>query len=117
LAARVCPQCSNLVPATCVMALTDGMECPHCHARLSVETGGRTIAIVAGLIAGWLAWQFTQGGTWVLDQVLPEVYAILAFGIVSPLVLMGTANLRLAPIEAAPAPAAAGSHGHAPAHH
>lgn len=103
---------------TLAMAYSDGMECPHCHARLEVETNGRMIAVSAGLVAGWLAWHFTQGSMTVLGQLLPEVYAVLAFGIVSPLVLAGSAVLRLAPVEAPPPPAASGQgHGQAPAHH
>jgi hypothetical protein len=39
-----------------------------------------------------------------LGAVLPTLYAFLAFGIVSPLVLMFTANLRNAPLIAVDAP-------------
>lgn len=117
MAARVCPQCSNLVPATRVMAFSDGMECPHCQARLDVATNGRMIAIVAGLVVGWLAWHFTRGSLGILGGVLPEVYAVIAFGVVAPLVLVGTATLRLAPVEPMPVAAPAGGHGHAAAHH
>jgi hypothetical protein len=63
---------------------------------------------LAGLAAGAVAWQLSSGSAGDLGAVLPTLYAFLAFGIVSPLVLMFTANLRNAP--AIPAPLAA----HAP---
>ena len=111
MAACVCPQCMGKVPATLAMALSDGMECPHCHSQLEVATGSRMVAIWTGLAAGWVVWHFTTNGPSILDQVLPELYSILVFGFVSALVLMFTADLRLAP--AAPV-AAAPAAGHAP---
>jgi hypothetical protein len=56
-----------------------------------------------------------------LGAVLPTLYAFLAFGIVSPLLLMFTANLRNAPAIPVAAPAnAADPHGaasHGGGHH
>jgi hypothetical protein len=53
-----------------------------------------------------------------LGAVLPTLYAFLAFGIVSPLVLMFTANLHNAPAIPAPEPAHAPSAaGHGGGHH
>jgi hypothetical protein len=105
------------VPATCILAFSDGMDCPHCQTCLEVTSASRMPAAFLGLLAGWLAWRVTSNWGGVLGDVLPEVYAILAFGIVSPLVLMFTADLRLAPAAPAVSPAPAGAHGHAPSHH
>ncbi len=58
-----------------------------------------------------------------MGEVLPTLYAFLAFGIVSPLVLMFTANLRNAPAVPTPEPAHAngpaghGAGGHDGEHH
>jgi len=79
------------------MAFSDGMECPHCQTRLQVASGSRMVATVAGLVAAYLAWWFTRDSTNILGFALPVLFAILAFGVVSPLVLAFTAGLRIAP--------------------
>jgi hypothetical protein len=124
VANRMCPQCGKVVPAACVMALSDGMICPHCQARLEVATGSRMLAATAGLIAGWLAWRLTRDSTNILGFALPVLFAILAFGIVSPLVLLLAAGLRLVPaatvfepIAAAPGGHGQSAHGHTGGHH
>jgi hypothetical protein len=91
--------------------------------RLEVAPGSRTISSLAGLAAGAIAWRLSADSTTDLGGVLPTLYAFLAFGIVSPLVLMFTANLRNAPAlpipEPAHAPASAGqgAAGHGGGHH
>ena len=118
LANRACPHCGKTVPAGEVLALSDGMECPHCHTRIEVVSGSRTIAAWVGLAAGWLVWRLTRDVGGPLGDVLPELYAILAFGVVSPIVLAFSSALELAP--AAPtADATAASHGasHDGGHH
>jgi len=119
----MCPQCGNTVPASGVVALSDGMECPHCKARLEVATPSRMIAVTVGLIAAWLVWRLTRDSTNILGFALPVVLSFVAFGIVSPLVLMFAAALRIAP--AAPASELVPAHGghaqsvldHAGGHH
>jgi DNA-directed RNA polymerase subunit RPC12/RpoP len=97
LANRICPHCGKEVPAGEVLALSDGMECPHCHTRIQVVSGSRTIAVWVGLAAGWLVWRLTRDSGGPLGDVLSELYAILAFGIVSPIVLAFSSALELAP--------------------
>jgi hypothetical protein len=70
----MCPQCGKVVPAACVIALSDGMICPHCQARLEVATGSRMLAVTAGLIAGWLAWRLTRDSTNILGFALPRFW-------------------------------------------
>jgi hypothetical protein len=105
------------VPAGIVAAFSDGVDCPHCHARLEVSPITRMLAAWVGLAAGWLAWRVTRGGSGLLGGVLPLFWAVLAFGIVSPLVTIFSGDLRPAPepppIEAAPV----ATHGHGGAHH
>jgi hypothetical protein len=91
------------------------MECPKCDARLEVASGSRTIATLCGLAAGTIAWRLSADSSGDLGAVLPTLYAFLAFGIVSPLVLMFTANLRNAPALPVPLPAHTDDHGAPPA--
>ena len=123
MAVRICPQCGKTVPATRVMALSDAMECPHCQSRLEVSTGSRMIATAVGLGVAWVVWRVTRDSTNILGFALPVLLSVLAFGIVSPLVLMFTASLRnalAAPVYepvAAQAGHAQSVHGHAGGHH
>jgi hypothetical protein len=105
------------VPARCAVSLSNGLDCPHCHARLEVADGSRMLATALGLAVAWLVWHFTSGGPGILDLVLPELYAIIAFGVASALALMFFADLRLAPLVPVIDAAPAASHGHGGAHH
>jgi DNA-directed RNA polymerase subunit RPC12/RpoP len=123
MAVRVCPHCKTEISAPEAAARSNDIVCPKCGTRLEVAPGSRTIATLCGLAAGAIAWWLSSGSTTDLGGVLPTLYAFLAFGIVSPLALMFTANLRNAPVlpvaEPAHAPAAAGhgAGGHAGEHH
>jgi hypothetical protein len=119
VAVRMCPHCATEISAPNSVARSNDMECPKCEARLEVASGSRTISTLCGLAAGMIAWRLSSGLPGDLGGVLPTLYAFLAFGIVSPLVLMFTASLRNAPAVPVPAPAheassgshAGGSHG------
>jgi DNA-directed RNA polymerase subunit RPC12/RpoP len=109
VAVRMCPHCKTEITAPEAAARSNDIECPKCGTRLEVAPGSRTISTLAGLAAGTIAWRLSTGSTSDLGGVLPTLYAFLAFGIVSPLVLMVTANLRNAPAVLAPEPAHASS--------
>src|SRR5271169_2075953 len=119
----MCPHCKTEISAPEAAARSNDIACPKCGTRLEVAPGSRTISSLAGLIAGAIAWRLSSGSTSDLGGVLPTLYAFLAFGIVSPLVLMLTANLRNAPAAPAPEPAHApasaghGTGGHDGGHH
>jgi DNA-directed RNA polymerase subunit RPC12/RpoP len=122
VAIRMCPHCGNTVPAGLAVAFSDGLECPHCQTRLLVTDGSRMIAVAVGLVAAWIAWWLTRASTNILGFALPVLFSFLAFGIVSPLVLMFTATFRIAPgapvFDLVPAHGHASSvHGHAGGHH
>jgi len=123
VAVRVCPHCKTEIPAPEAAARSNDIVCPKCGVRLEVASGSRTISTLAGLVAGALAWRLSADSTTDLGGVLPTLYAFLAFGMVSPLVLMFTANLRNAPAVPAPepahepSPAGNGGGGHGGAHH
>jgi len=97
MAVRVCPHCKTEITASNVAAYSFGVDCPKCDARLEVAPGTRTISSLCGLAAGAIAWRLSINAGGDLGAVLPTLYAFLAFGIVSPLVLMFSANLRNAP--------------------
>ena len=123
MAVRVCPHCKTEISAPEAAARSNDIECPKCGTRLEVAPGSRTISTLCGLAAGAIVWRLSNDSTGELGGVLPTLYAFLAFGIVSLLVLMFTANLRNAPAVAAPEPVHAASapvHGagdHGAAHH
>ena len=123
MAVRICPHCKAEISAPEAAARSNDIECPKCGTRLEVAPGGRTISSLCGLAAGAIAWRLSSGSTSDLGAFLPTLYAFLAFGIVSPLVLMFTANLRNAPAVPAPEPAHApspvghGAGGHGGGHH
>ena len=111
MAVRMCPHCKTEISAPISAARSNDIECPKCEARLEVASGSRAISTLCGLAAGTIAWRLSRDSTSDLGGVLPTLYAFLAFGIVSPLVLMFTANLRNAPALPVPVPVQAGSHG------
>jgi hypothetical protein len=101
MAVRTCPHCGTEIPALMAAARSNGLECPKCGALLEVAPGARTISSFAGLLAGLIAWELSRNSDGILGGVLPTLYAFLAFGVVSPLVLMLAANFRNAPAEPA----------------
>jgi DNA-directed RNA polymerase subunit RPC12/RpoP len=123
MAVRACPHCKTEISAPESAARSNDIVCPKCETRLEVAPGSRTISSICGLAAGAIVWRLSSGSTSDLGGVLPTLYAFLAFGIVSPLVLMFTANLRNAPAVPAPEPAHAASPaghsvgGHGAPHH
>ena len=119
----MCPHCKTEISAPEAAARSNDIECPKCGTRLEVAPGSRTISTLAGLAVGAIVWRLSIGSTSDLEGVLPTLYAFLAFGIVSPLVLVFTANLRNAPAvpvsEPAhtPSPVGHGTGGHSGGHH
>ncbi len=123
MAVRICPHCKTEISAPEAAARSNDIVCPKCGTRLEVAPGSRTISTLAGLVAGAIAWRLSADSTTDLGGTLPTLYAFLAFGVVSPLVLMFTANLRNAPAVPvpepahAPSPAGHGAGDHGGGHH
>lgn len=123
MAVRVCPHCKTEISAPESAARSNDMVCPKCGARLEVVPGSRTISSLCGLAAGAIVWRLSADLPGDLGGVLPTLYAFLAFGIVSPLVLMFSASLQNAPALPAPLPvhdsgsAGHGAGGHDGGHH
>jgi hypothetical protein len=123
VAVRICPHCNTELSVPIVLAYSFGVDCPKCATRLEVSAGPRELSSFCGLVAGAIAWRLSINSGGDLGGVLPTLYAFLAFGIVSPLFLMLTANLQNAPAAPVPEPAhdhGAASHsagGHGGSHH
>jgi hypothetical protein len=122
VAVRRCPNCSASVSASAVLAYSYDLTCPSCGTSLRVSEDGRLLAAWAGAAGGWVAWYICAHGARsgsALGWVLPIVFAILGFGIISPLALLFTAGLEEQP--AAPTMAtsghASGSHHHGGGQH
>ncbi|MGH9746046.1 MAG: hypothetical protein ACRD59_08060 [Candidatus Acidiferrales bacterium] len=116
MAARVCPDCLQMVPAGKVLAYSNDLVCAKCQKPLEISALSRNLAAFAGLIAAivvwWLASKHYAGDSWALAWVLPIVFSYFALSIVSPLVLALLAELQLKSEEAAPI-----HHVEASAHH
>ncbi len=99
MAVRICPLCmTKLSPAE--VAFSDALECPGCHAPLEVSRASHILASTLGLLAGALIWRLTRDAGGMLGWVLPVVYAFLAYSVVSALILMLVADLRIRPAAA-----------------
>lgn len=117
MAARVCPQCMKGISAGIATAFSDGMECPHCQARLEVSSVSRMPAVYIALIAAALVYKLASGASGILAPALAELYAILAYGFVSAIILMFMADLQFAPAALAAPETPPAGHGHGGDHH
>jgi len=106
MAARQCPNCMALVAATKIVAYSNDLVCPGCGRPLAISGFSRNISVFAGLAAGGLVWRTAAehyaSSSAAAGWVLPIVLGYLALSIVSPLVLMVAADLRLGSVEAPP---------------
>jgi hypothetical protein len=121
VAVCICPHCKTAISAADAAAYSNDIECRKCKTRLEVASGSRTISSFCGLLAAAIAWKLSSGSGGDLGAVLPTLYAFLAFGVVSALVVMLTANLSNAPALPAPGPVhetgGHGAAGHGGGHH
>jgi hypothetical protein len=121
VAVRVCPHCKTEISSANTAAYSNDIVCRQCKSRLEVAAGSRTISSICGLAAAAIAWNLSRSTGGDLGAVLPTLYAFLAFGVVSALVLMFTANLANAPALPTPGPVqetrSHGVTGHGAAHH
>jgi hypothetical protein len=106
MAARQCPNCLAIVPATKVVAYSNDFVCPTCGRPLAISGFSRNIAAFAGLAAGAFVWRMSTGhytgDPGAIGWLLPIVFAYLALSVVSPLVLMLAGDLQLKAAEDVP---------------
>lgn len=113
MAARQCPNCLAIVPATNISAYSNTLVCPACGKPLQISAFSRNLAAFIGLAVGALVWRFFTSyyanHPNALGWVLPILFAYLALSVLQLLVLMVSADLRLkdlAELAAAEAPVA-----------
>jgi len=115
MAIRKCPACLTTAPMGVVAAYTNDFVCAGCGQHLEVTEGSRVLSATAGVAAAYFALGFAPPPQSTLGWAVPALFALLAYGCVSALVLMATADLRILPApapqpEAAPTAAAHGHH-------
>lgn len=123
MAARQCPNCLAVLPATKIGAYSNTLSCTGCGRPLEISAFSRNLAAFIGLAVGALVWRvsasFYADHANPLGWVLPILFAYLSLSAIQALVLIAAADLRLKEIIEPPAPAEAhaahGSHGsHSP---
>jgi len=123
VAARTCPYCLKKISSLTIVTHSYDLTCPGCDRPLEISRISRNIASLLGLIAGTIAFYWSAGTSpehQALGWVFPVLYAIIAFGVVSMLVLLTTADLSIKsePHHAEPhAHATAPAGGHGTGHH
>lgn len=114
MAIRKCPACLTTAPMGTAVAYTNDFVCAGCGQHLEVSEASRVLASAAGIAAGYFAMDAAPPVYSTLGWAAPILYALLAYGCVSAIVLMLTADLRLIPAPSQPAmpeaPAAHGGH-------
>jgi len=114
MAIRKCPACLTTAPMGTAVAFTDDFVCAGCGQHLEVSEASRVLASAVGIAAGYFAMSAAPPAYTTLGWAAPILFALLAYGGVSALMLMATADLRLIPAPASPppsdSPAAQGGH-------
>jgi hypothetical protein len=82
-------------PAGAVAAYSDTLSCSRCGKPLAVARPSRMISTTMGLLGAFLAYRLTRDSYGLLNWLLPMTYAVMVWGIVTGLVLMLTADLRV----------------------
>jgi hypothetical protein len=114
MAIRKCPACLTTASMGVVAAQSNDFVCAGCGQHLEVSEASRVLAATAGIAGGYFALGAAPSLHSTLGWAVPVLFALLAYGCISALVLMATADLRLIPgplRQAAPAaPGPTGSH-------
>lgn len=93
---RACPLCFGKVPRTLVLTLGDELACRSCHAPLELSRASRVAGAFGGLFCGFVAAHMVHSvseGDW----ILPMVWAVLAYGVGSALILYFLSDLVVQP--------------------
>jgi len=115
MAIRKCPACLTTAPMGTAVAYTNDFVCAGCGQHLEVSEASRVLASAVGIVAGFFAMSAAPPAYATLGWAAPILIALLAYGCVSALLLMTTADLRLIPAPAPPP--AAESHAVHSGHH
>ena len=94
---RSCPLCFVKLPSMTTLVHSDDLICPSCHTALEVSRPSRVFAAFLGVIAAYLAAETVALATPRTAWLLTVVAALLAYGVVSALVLYLVADLVVQP--------------------
>lgn len=94
---RSCPLCFVKLPHTSILARSDDLICPSCHSALEVSRPSRVFAALLGVIAAYLAAEFAVLAMPKEAWFLAVAAAVLAYGVVSALVLYFVSDLVIQP--------------------
>jgi|SRR5215471_5931871 len=115
MAARQCPNCLAIVPATKIASSSNNIVCPSCGKPLEICGLSRSLSAFIGLAVGALIWQLSAShylnNPNPLGWLLPIVFGYLSLSVIQPLVLMATADLRLKDLAEVQPAEAHSSHG------
>jgi hypothetical protein len=104
MAIRKCPACLTTAPMGAAVATSYDFVCAGCGQHLEVTETSRVLASGAGIVAGYFALRAAPPVYSTLGWAVPVLYALLAYGGLSALILMFTADLRLIPAPTQPSP-------------
>lgn len=94
---RACPFCFVKVPRALVLARSDEVVCPSCHAPLQLSRSSRVLGGVVGVIVAYFAVRLTLHSSADAAWVLPVVAAVLGYGIASALFLYFLSDVTARP--------------------
>jgi hypothetical protein len=98
MAARKCPYCLTSISPFELVTNSYNLVCRGCQRPLEISRISRNLAIFVGLIAGAVIWYWARNGADVhqaIGWVLPTLYSLIVFGVISALMLMATGDLSL----------------------
>ncbi|MGB9402866.1 MAG: hypothetical protein WCA98_04960 [Candidatus Acidiferrales bacterium] len=98
MAARTCPYSLTVLPRGYVVAHSYDLVCPGCQKPLEISRVSRNLSVFVGLVAATAAWYFSQYDVAhhaALGWLMQVVHAILAYAIVTAVLLAFTADLSL----------------------
>jgi len=94
---RACPLCFTKVPRALVLTRTDELTCPSCHAQLELSRPSKVLGAIAGLSAGFVAFQVAFAASGESNWLLPIVGAILGYALGSGVILLLLSDLVVRP--------------------
>ena len=116
MAIRQCPACLTTASMGTAVAYTNDFICAGCGHHLEVSEPSCVLASSLGIVAGYFVIKLVPPLEPTLEAATSALYALLAYGSVSALVLMFTADLRIIPAPSQPV-AAAEAHAPQDGHH
>ena len=94
---RACPLCFVKMSRFQVLALSNEMSCPACHAELELSRSSRLLSSLVGIVVGAAIFHVAHTTNPMARWIWPIVAAFLSFGFASAGVLIVSADLVVRP--------------------